>query len=275
MNPYLLAIFSFKFSFLLICGTDVLFAATGLFDAADIPGLTWDKHINRLTTLEVAKHNNRVPASVIDISGIGTIIDICNVPSGEHGLPVASGTPKRGLDLITHVDPPKESESMLDYKNSWEVEVEHGTIFSRPMFDSPGLQQENTLDQDQKLREKNLTPSPGLQRGRDDTSAPRSMLVRHVQPQYKVTMRGHAIRMGFPIDAPNLKLYAGRDVFKYGLDRYKESKIVVGAVSSSGSRSGVTTIYRLDWEKSYVLDDVPSIGEPSSPGTDGHEETFV
>jgi len=147
-------------------------------------------------------------------------------------------------------------------------------MFSRPLGDfEPRL--ERIKSDIEKRLEKEFTPSPGLEKGLDSATEPAGILIRHAKPQHIVTMRGFAIRLGFPMNAPNLVKYGGKNAFKFGTDRIIESKVAVGAVTSSGNTSGVQTIYRLDWEKSYVLDDEPAIGVASNVVTDGHPEIFV
>lgn len=265
--------FSFTFKFLLMCGTDILFAATGMFDPADLPGLTWDANRNRLTTLR-AIPDNLVRNNIKSLRGLTTIIDLCNAIQSDTGTSQADGTPKSGIDLIASVDPPKEDESMLDYRNDYEDEVENSSIYSRPLGNfEPQL--EKIKDDIQKRLEKEFTPSPDLQKGQDSENSSPGVIVRHAKPRHIVTMRGHAVRMGFPIDAPNLVKYGGRTAFKYGTDRVRQSKLAIGALQRSGNTEGTTTIYRLDWEKTYILEDVPGIGVDSAVDTDGHPEIFV
>jgi hypothetical protein len=262
--------FSLNVSWWLFTTTTLLFRSTGMFDAVGVQGLTWENHRRSLDDQNITADN-------IVREGLGLkddrIVDICNQPPSTSSAQTSRETPKSGVDALLAADMPEKKDSVVDYKNDVTLEIDNDTYYHNPMKDGQEPVEEQIRDKNEYENIPWLMPIP-------DGPSPSEKEIKGQLRQkpsrstYRVIMKGFGVRIGFSMTAPNLESYGGMKAFKVGTDVITERKMAISPVITGGRTRKVPTLYRLDWEKTYVLDGVPD-GMENPAKTDGVPEQFA
>ena len=258
--------FSFSFRWNLKCAVDIVLLATGFFDTMNVSGNTWETHRKRLNDLSVSHQQglptpiNRIPADYV--------IDLCNQSVKESTPPESLPTPRSDFNYAYLISVPNQSNSFLDYKNYFDLEQITETVYGVRLSEEAPVQEPPKTDP--------VPPTkfdPANQSSQSGTSSNKNLaIINPSSTQYTITMRGSAIRVGFGIDAPNLVSYGGQAAYKTG-EKVREQVLQVSPVVKNENNNDVSpSIYRLDWEKTYILAGKPA---NSNKATDAIPERYA
>ncbi len=246
--------FDVAFGFMLTCPPAYLFQVTGMFDAVRTAGVTWDQWRDFLI-----QSGTRIPYLDV-LPGYEGIVDLCHPVAPQ---PNPSTSPRRNPlatrnDQIIVDEVPSESESWIQYNNEFSYETESYTT-AVPVLSSqatPKAIGTNEVDSNPRRSVAFVpTPETGLSTGEQATSSwMRPDIQSAIEPIQRITMRGKAVRIGYPINPPELLTVGGTPVYKIGKD-----KVVPRKIASGFTKNGeVTNIYLLTWERSYILSGPPT-----------------
>lgn len=230
-------------SYMLLCPSELVLQASGMFDHVRIPGMTW------YAWREFLKKNNVLYPKVRPSPQQEMIVDLCHpLTSFPPGETLVTPSQSSGRSLFSADAPPKES-SWVRYVNKFEFKNKNfttvGTILSPSAAPRYEESASNVKEQD------SLTVAPNY--GTSSNRFLKPDLQTSAEEICYVTMRGNAVRIGYPINAPELVAVGESPVAKYGTDR------IIPQSRPSGFKQGSekVSIYKLSWRKSYVLTKSP------------------
>lgn len=235
---------SVDISYLLICPSELVLQASGMFDFVRVPGMTWQAwrdFLNRNYAL--TPKFNITPQQEM-------VVDLCHplTSSSPGEIPVAP-TQKSGNNIFSANAPP-EGSSWISYNNKFSYKNKTFTTVGTVLSPSAGSKYDQG-SQNPKGESDLVVTKPNSATG-DRFMLPD--LQTATDEICYVTMRGSAVRIGYPINAPELISIGGAPVAKYGTDR------IVPESKPSGFKKGSekVSIYKLSWRKSYIITTTPA-----------------
>lgn len=230
---------SIDVSYLLLCPSELVLQASGMFDHVRVPGMTWQAWRDFLN------RNNVLAPKIRPTPQQEMIVDLCHpltsFPPGDSFVAPAQTTSRS----LFSAEAPEEDSSWVRYNNRF--------LFKNKSFTTVGT----VLSPSAKQRYEEGARSPKDQNElvvtKDDSSSGSRFMLPDLQTSADeicyVTMIGNAVRIGYPINAPELVAVGGAPVAKYGTDRIEPQSRPSGFKKGSEKVS----IYKLSWRKSYII----------------------
>lgn len=250
---------SVDLSFSLFCSSDLLFQASGMFDAVRIPGMTW---------VEWAKYlkDNGVSTSAANmVPGYETVVDLCHPlttigpkPSIEEKKDTTLTLPP--INTVFGPRMPGAESTWIDYRNTFVYMTKNFTVMSAPLSSDAKERQESAPSGDPASSTKDVGEVPPV----TSNSNPPA-LQTSAEPISYVTMIGKAIRVGYPIEPPRLISVGGSKAILTGDDIVLRdtlpsgwTDIVIQATDKTPAQRGTVNIYMLRWRRTYALQTPPA-----------------
>lgn len=238
---------SVDISYLLLCPSELVLQASGMFDYVRIPGMTWKAWRDFLSrNYALNPKFNITPQQEM-------VVDLCHplTSSSPGNIPIAPN--QRNDRSLFNTEAPPEDSSWIRYNNKFSFKNKNfttvGAVLSpsaKPKYEA-GVQDpksESALEVTKPNSESSSSTGdrfmlPDLQTSTDEICY--------------ITMRGSAVRIGYPVNAPELISIGGAKVAKYGTDK------IVPESKPSGFKNGSerVSIYKLSWRKSYIITTTP------------------
>lgn len=263
----------------IVCPSNLIIAASGMFDQVRVPGFTWAEWLDWLVA------NKVLPDSVRDtVPERDFVVDICAGLPGteswryeratENGKITGNGVPE---DYAVNGD-----KTYLEYTNKMEVETYHSASFAAKLLSgtSPVGETASAVN-----NRKNEFTALG------DYDAPESLadwsvntpkdnpliLSSSGNPVTIVRMIGRATRIGSPANPPKLLEMDGMAAVRFGKDKIvTESKTMGGMLVdleypeqlayNPETNPKIKSLYRTTWEKTYLINGVPSVAKAKTTG---------
>lgn len=263
----------------IVCPSNLIMAASGMFDQVRVPGFTWPEWLEWLIAAKVLPDSVRGTLPERDY-----VVDICSgVPetelwnyeqAREDGKITGNGIPE---DYAVNGD-----KTYLEYTNKFEVETYHSVSFAAkllsgtsPVGETSAILQnrKNTFTalSDFDLSE-NLTAPPAVSPKENPL-----LLSSSGNPVTIVRMIGRATRIGAPVNPPKLISVDGQPAIRFGKDTVMtESKTMGGMLVdleypeqlayNPETNPNIRSLYRTTWEKTYIINGVPSVAQLETTG---------
>jgi hypothetical protein len=259
---------SVDISYLLLCPSELVLKASGIFDYVRIPGMTWKAWRDFLNkNYALNPKFNVTPQQEM-------VVDLCHplTSSSPGEIPVAPNQSTR-TSIFSAEAPPEES-SWIRYDNKFSYKNKNFTTVGTVLSPSAKPKKEKGSQNPRSESDLIITkPDSDSSSGNFNSSSTGN---RFMLPDLQtaadeicyVTMRGSAVRIGYPINAPELISIGGAPVAKYGTDK------IVPESKPSGFKKGSekVSIYKLSWRKSYIITTTP---ENWKVETTGLSQTFM
>lgn len=243
----------------LICTSNLLFVASGMFDHVAIPGVSWKDWQNWRRAYDPGLSDPYAPINYLPDTEI--IVNPCNQlvnvaagtgPTSQATIPYSEGA------LIPDTIP-KEEDTWIRYHNRLEFISPTGTIAGT--FLSSSAREESETKTKKPYDEKKLQLSPAELVSKGSDRQPYAVDYQtNEEPIVYVRLIGSAMRLGYPINAPQLESIGGVTAVKYGTDVLSPESQPLGFSGRTvdGKQLKSVNMHRLSWEKTYMINGLPS-----------------
>lgn len=248
--------------YLVICSAPLIMVATGMFDALQsLNRFDWSSYRQFLEEGVV------IPNTVTGVlPGVDWVVDFCH-GFPNHFEPIEDKSDNAQGSSATSNACPAPEKSWLSYNNEFEIVNNYNTISLSYLDDAAVLPQDdisNELESDS-IAEVALNSQSSV----SDNTSPIELSTSG-EPVTYITMRGEAVRLGYPIQPPRLtavlKDTTTLPAIHVGQDRIVQQTKPLNMTKTIGATEVACNMYKLTWERTYAVQGVVTTVNPATSG---------